>query len=104
MTPETMVSLRIIKYYMLANGLTVSTVDRSTDLLKSVKDSQLKYLLFLEERSWASKAENTLKEMKKWDINWKMTYNKLETEAKHLKQYDKKSEKANSTGKMKGLR
>ena len=32
-----------------------------------------------------------------------MTYNKLETEAKHLKQYDKKSEKANSTGKMKYL-
>ena len=32
-----------------------------------------------------------------------MTYNKLETEAKHLKQYDKESEKANSTGKMKYL-
>ena len=28
MTPETIVSLRIIKYYILANGLTVSTVDR----------------------------------------------------------------------------
>ena len=30
MTPETIVSLRIIKYYILANGLTVSTVDRCT--------------------------------------------------------------------------
>ena len=39
-----------------------------------------------------------------------MTYNKLETEAKHSKQYDKNSDKANSTGStsvkyfMKGLR
>ena len=32
-----------------------------------------------------------------------MTYNKLETEAKHLNQYDQKPEKANSTGKMKYL-
>ena len=46
----------------------------------------------------------------KWDQNWKMTYNKLETEAKHSKQYDKNSDKANSTGStswkyfMKGLR
>ena len=32
----------------------------------------------------------------------KRTYKKLETEAKHFeKQYDKKVEKANSTGKMK---
>ena len=56
MTPETIVSLR--------NGLTASTVDRSTDLLNSVKDSKLKCLLFLEERSWASKANNALKEIK----------------------------------------